>query len=244
MISRNRKQRSQISLARAISKLGVASRAEARRMIQEGTIEVNGKTVRNPDLWLDLRVDRLTRKGHPLRSREKVYLALHKPVGVVTTHSDERGRRTVYDLLPPDVSWVFPVGRLDKESSGLLLLTNDTEFGEAITRPSGKVEKTYRVLLDRPLTELDRQRMEAGMTLADGTVLAGAGVVPVPGGAEYEFSIREGKNRQIRRMCESLGYEVRKLHRESIGNIRLGDLEEGKYRSLTDRERRSILLHN
>ncbi|RPH37244.1 rRNA pseudouridine synthase [bacterium] len=243
MISKDRKERTQISLARAISKLGIASRAEARRMIQEGRIEVNGKTVRDPGLWLDLRTDRITRKGRLLKIREKIYLALHKPAGVVTTRSDERGRKTVYDLLPPDSRWVFPVGRLDKESSGLLLLTNDTTFGESVTNPERKVEKKYHVVLDHPLAAPDKQHMEAGMTLPDGTVLSGAMVRPGSGVAEFEISIREGKNRQIRRMCESLGYEVKRLHRVSIGDIRLGDLQVGKYRSLTPHERASILTH-
>lgn len=244
MITKGRKERAQVSLARAISKLGIASRAEARRMIQEGLIEVNGRTVRNPDLWLDLRVDRMTRKGRPLRSKEKIYLAMHKPAGIVTTRSDERTRKTVYHLLPPDVPWVFPVGRLDKDSSGLLLLTNDTVFGETVTSPVEKVEKKYLVLLDHPLAEIDKRELEAGMTLSDGTVVSGASVVQRPERGEYEISISEGKNRQIRRMCERLGYEVRRLHRLSIGEIRLGDLKEGKYRDLSPRERASILVHH
>ena len=244
MISKERKQRTQVSLARAISKLGIASRAEARRMILEGRIEVNGKAVRDPGLWLDPRVDRIAQKGRSLRAQERVYLALHKPRGVMTTRSDERGRTTVYDLLPPDAQWVFPVGRLDKESSGLLLLTNDTAFGEAVTSPERKVEKGYQVLLDHPLEDQDRRSMEAGMTLSDGTVLSGAIVRQVSGTAEYEISIREGKNRQIRRMCETLGYEVLRLHRVSIGIICLGDLKEGSSRNLTSAERASILHHH
>jgi 23S rRNA pseudouridine2605 synthase len=243
MISRGRLHRTQVSLARAISKLGIASRTEARRMIIEGHIEVNGKTVHNPALWLDPRADRITRDGKPLQPQEKVYLALHKPCGVVTTRQDERGRPTVYTLLPPELRWVFPVGRLDKESSGLLLLTNDTVFGEAVTGPERKVEKRYHVVLDRLLTNEDRRVMEGGMTLRDGTVLAGARIRALGEGAEYVISIQEGKNRQIRRMCERLGYEVRRLHRVSVGAIRLGDLKEGMYRSLTPAERSSILHH-
>ncbi len=243
MISKDRKQRSQVSLARALSKLGIASRTQARRLIEEGRIEVNGKTARNSALWLDPRVDRITQEGRLLRTREKVYLALHKPPGIVTTRSDERGRRTVYDLLPPEFPWVFPVGRLDKDSSGLLLLTNDTEFGETATGPERKIEKKYLVILDRPLAGSDRPSMETGLTLPDGTRLSGASVQPGGGLTEYVISIREGKNRQIRRMCESLGYEVQKLHRISIGDILLGDLQEGMYRNLSPRERASILNH-
>jgi 23S rRNA pseudouridine2605 synthase len=243
MISKQRKQRTQVSLARAISKLGIASRTEAARMIVAGLIEVNGKTVLDPGIWLDPRVDRISRKGAALKGRGKVYLALHKPAGIVTTRSDERGRETVYDLLPPGIPWVFPVGRLDKESSGLLLLTNDTEFGDAVTSPERKVEKKYKVLLDHPLSDQDRHTMEAGMTLADGTVLSGAVVRREAGAAAYEIVIREGKNRQIRKMCESLGYEVQRLHRVSVGDIQLGDLEEGKSRPLSAQEQASILSH-
>jgi 23S rRNA pseudouridine2605 synthase len=241
MISKERKQRTQVSLARAISKLGIASRAEATRMIRQGRVQVNGRTVRDPGLWLDPRVDRISQQGSAVKSRERIYLALHKPAGFVTTRSDERGRRTVYDLLPPGFPWVFPVGRLDKETSGLLLLTNDTKFGEAATNPERKVEKMYKVFLDHPLSEQDKQAMGAGMTLSDGTSLPGAVIRPVGGTAGYEIGIKEGKNRQIRRMCESLGYEVQTLHRVSIGAILLGDLKEGKYRSLSIQERASIL---
>lgn len=241
MISKKRRQQSQVTLARVLSKLGVASRSQARQMIQEGVFEVNGKPERNPDLWLDPRVDRITRKGRPLGFREKLYIALHKPIGVVTTRSDERGRKTVYDLLPQDFQWIFPVGRLDKDSSGLLILTNDTRFGEAITSPGRKIEKRYLVTLDRPLTGRDMQHLEAGMTLSDGTVVSGAVLVPGTSANEYEVGIMEGKNRQIRRMCETLGYRVQKLHRISIGVIKLGNLKEGKHRSLSTQERASIL---
>lgn len=243
MISKGRKQKTQVTLARAISKLGIASRAEARRLVQKGEISVNGKSVRDPELWLDLRTDRITRQGHSLKAQRKIYLALHKPRGVVTTRSDEKGRRTVYDLLPGDLSWIFPVGRLDKDSSGLLLLTNDTAFGEAVTSPERKVTKTYVVVLDRPLAGPDRAMLEAGMTLLDGTALAGAIVVPKHEPATYQFTIREGKNRQIRRMCEELEYEVLRLRRVQIGSIALGDLKEGEFRSLTEKEYGPFLAH-
>ncbi len=210
-------------------------------MVEEGSIEVNGVIVRDPDLWLDLRKDRLTRNGKPLKAQQKIYLALHKPRGVVTTRSDERGRPTVYDLLPPEVRWVFPVGRLDKDSSGLLLLTNDTEFGEAITSPERKVAKTYLVTLDHPLDDHARKSMESGMTLPDGTVLTEARVEPTGNPAQYQVSIREGKNRQIRRMCDQLGYAVRRLHRTTIGDIQLGNLKEGDHRALSEEERLSVL---
>jgi len=133
--------------------------------------------------------------------------------------------------------WVFPVGRLDRDTSGLLMFTNDTAFGEALTKPDSHVPKTYRVQLDRPMAQADIRRLQAGMVLEDRTRLRPALVAPVEGGvAEVGLTIHEGKNRQIRRMCESLGYTVVALHRTRIGTLGLGTLAEGKTRLLTRAE--------
>jgi len=242
MSSRARQGRNQVTLARALSKLGIASRVQAQALIRDGKISVNGRIVRSPLVWVDPREDRISLAGKPVQKTERVYLALHKPCGVVTTRSDERGRKTVYDLLPEGLDWVFPVGRLDKESSGLLLLTNDTRFGESVTNPTLKIQKVYAVQLDRALQEADRKRMESGMTLSDGTRTLPASVsVSTSDLATCEITLREGKNRQIRRMGKELGYEVVSLKRVSIGAIRLGNLKEGEIRSLTATEKQGIL---
>lgn len=242
MISRIRQGKNQVTLSRALSKLGVASRAQARALIGEGKVTVNRKIVRSPLVWVDPREDHIILAGTTVRKAERIYLVLHKPPGFVTTRSDEMGRKTVYNLLPEGLDWVFPVGRLDKDSSGLLVLTNDTRFGERMTSPSSKIPKVYVVQFDRPLQEADRKRMESGMALPDGTRTLPAGVRPSTGDpAACEITLREGKNRQIRKMGEELGYKVVSLKRVSIGGILLGNLKEGEGRSLTAAEKQGIL---
>ena len=211
-------------------------------MIREGRVSVNKKIVRSPELWVNPRRDHIEVEGRSLKKATLVYLALHKPAAVVTTRADELGRKTVYDLLPKGTPWVFPIGRLDKESSGLLLLTNDTRFGDRVTSPVEKVQKVYTVLIDSPLHDSDRKAMESGLTLADGTRLKPTAVrTPKNDRTSCEITLREGKNRQIRRMFETLGYNVLALKRISIGRIHLGDLKEGEMRTLTKEERLAIL---
>ncbi len=214
---------------------------QARHIIAQGRVAVNGKVVRSPDRWIALRADRITLDGRVLQSRTPVYLAMHKPAGIVTTRSDELGRSTVYDLLPERHRWLFPVGRLDKESSGLLLLTNDTRFGELVTNPSAELPKQYEVRVNRPLLDRDRETLRSGMTLPDGTMVKPALLDRADDPASFALTISEGKNRQIRRMCRALGYEVLSLKRLSIGPIRLGDLPEGSVRPLSGSERAMIL---
>jgi pseudouridine synthase len=222
-----------VTLARALSKLGHTSRAQARSLVESGRVSVDGRTVRDPDRWIDLRSARVGVDGGPVGKKRHVYLAMHKPAGYVTTRRDERSRATVYDLLGDMRDWVFPVGRLDRETSGLLLFTNDTAFGEALTNPDARVPKTYLVRLDRPLGDADARRMKTGMELGDGTRLRPATIARRAGSPlELELTIGEGKNRQIRRMCAALGYGVAALHRIRIGSLALGALPEGKTRAL------------
>jgi len=202
---------------------------------------VNGRPVRSPSLWLDPRVDRISIDGSPARPAHHVYLALFKPAGYVTTRSDERGRRTVYDLLPAEVPHLFPVGRLDKETGGLLLFTNDVRFGETVTSPLRHVPKTYQLSLDVPLAAHHADLWRRGMVLADGTRLRPALVSPsdsVP--QEVSITLSEGKNRQVRRMAEELGYSVLGLVRTAIGEVTLDGLVPGAVRQLTEREYRAL----
>jgi 23S rRNA pseudouridine2605 synthase len=241
MISKVRQGKNQISLSRALSKFGVASRKQAEKLIVKGAVAVNSKIVRNPHLWIDPKVDKIAVNGTSVRKTEFVYLAMNKPVGVVTTRADERGRKTVYDLLSKSLPRVFPIGRLDKDTSGLLLLTNDTRFGERVTNPDTNLPKTYAAKINKPLADHDRIEMESGMTLEDGTRLLPA-VIHMNGKetSKFEITIVEGKNRQIRRMCEQLCYKVLALSRLSIGSITLGSLKEGHVRALSVAERKEL----
>ena len=241
MISQKRQGREQVSLARALSKLGHASRTQATALIRGGRVSVNGTVERSPQAWLDLRHDRVAIDGRAAVAAEPVYLLLHKPAGVVTTRKDERGRRTVFDLLPPGTGQVFPVGRLDKETRGALLLTNDVRCGQLLTDPGHRIPKRYQVTLDRPPALVDIALWSEGMKLRDGTLLQPADVVvPPAGGCVLTLTITEGKNRQIRRMMEELGYRIRDLVRLSIGPVVLADLPAGAVRPLTTNERRAL----
>ncbi len=241
MPTRSRQDKSQITLARALSKFGVASRKQAAELILKGRVGVNAMIARSPDLWIDPKKDKVTVDGKPLRQRQFVYLAMNKPAGVVTTRSDELGRKTVYDLLPDDSRWLFPIGRLDKETSGLLIFTNDTRLGDNVTNPMSGIPKTYSVKVDKPLRLEDRKRMESTFLLDGGTKLKPAqAVVDANNPNAFRITIVEGKNRQIRRLCKSLGYEVLSLCRLSIGAVPLGNLREGRTRPLTAVEREGI----
>jgi 23S rRNA pseudouridine2605 synthase len=204
-------------------------------MIRSGHVAVNGRLVRDPAVWVDPKSDSISINGKTAHPAPRVYILLHKPTGVVTTRSDELARQTVYEYLPRGTPWVFPAGRLDRESSGLILLTNDTKSADRLTNPVEQCIKRYKVILDRPLSSKDQATMETGMILLDGTVLKPAKVTHV-GGAAYTFCLVEGRNRQIRRMCHELGYEVLVLHRTEIGPLKIRGLAPGTARALSRRE--------
>lgn len=231
-------QRKLKTLDRVLSKAGLGSRTDARRWIGAGRVAVNGKTVRTPDVWIDLARARVAFDGRPLQSQEKIYLLLYKPKRYLTTYKDPQGRQTVYDLLEDVGEWVFPVGRLDQDSTGLLILTNDTAFGDHITSPESKVPKTYLVKSSILLSDDQLHRLRAGIELSDGTTRP-AIVKRVRDSARYTFfeiTITEGRNRQVRRMVEALGAKVLKLVRTKIGPVAIGALEIGKWRALTNAE--------
>ncbi len=228
------------TLDRVISKAGLGSRTEARSWIGAGRVTVNGKKVQSPDAWVDPEVDRVVVDGRPLYAREKIYLLLYKPKGYLTTYKDPEGRPTVYDLLAREKqdAWVFPVGRLDQDTTGLLILTNDSKLGDYITSPASKVPKTYLVKASILLSDDQLETLRAGIALSDG-MTAPALVERIRDGARYTFfeiTITEGRNRQVRRMVEALGAKVLKLVRTRIGQIRIGDLQIGRHRTLTPPE--------
>jgi len=203
---------------------------------------VNGKVIQNPDHWIDLDRDRITFEGRPLLAAEKVYILLYKPKGYLTTYRDPEGRPTVYDLIQDLGHWVSPVGRLDLDTSGLLLLTNDNDFAERIANPAHKVAKTYQVKASTVLSEEQLERLRQGVELKDGPTRA-ALVTRLRDSGKYthlELTITEGRNRQVRRMLEAVDSKVLKLVRTAIGPIRIGDLAIGKWRRLTPAEIRLL----
>jgi 23S rRNA pseudouridine2605 synthase len=231
------------TLERVLSKLGLGSRTDARSWIGAGRVRVNGKVVQTPDHWVDMERDRVTLDGHPVRGARKVYLLLYKPKGYVTTYSDPQGRPTVYDLMRDAGAWVIPVGRLDLDTTGLLIMTNDTEFAERLTNPEYKVNKTYQAKCAGRLTDEQIARLRAGVDLSDGPTRP-AQAERLRDSGKYthiEIIIAEGRNRQVRRMVEAIGSKVIKLVRVAIGPVRIGNLEIGKWRHLTAAEVR--LLH-
>lgn len=226
------------TLDRVISKAGLGSRTEARSWIGGGRVKVNGKLIRTPDHWVDLEKDRVTLDGKPIEVRGRIYLLLNKPKGYLTTYNDPAGRPTVYDLIGDIEQFVFPVGRLDLDTSGLLLLTNDAQFAERIMNPEFKVTKTYLVKSSTLLTDEHLKRLREGIELRDGPTRP-AVVRRIRDAGPYSFieiTITEGRNRQVRRMIEALDSKVLKLVRTAIGGIEISGLEIGKYRELTAAE--------
>jgi 23S rRNA pseudouridine2605 synthase len=223
-----------VHLHRALSKLGWGSRTQAWDWIAAGQIRVDGQTVTNPLTWVDLERQQVTRASGPAKPRKPLTLALHKPRGIVTTRRDERNRQTVYDLLPADLPWVFPVGRLDADSEGLLLLTNDSGLAVRLTDPDHHVPKVYHVTVRGVPTAATLERLRRGIPLPDGPTrpaqvrVLGTG----PDEAVLEIVLTEGRNRQIRRMCFAVGHKVRRLVRVAIGGYPLGDLAPGACRRL------------
>src|SRR5579883_1763599 len=193
------------TLERIFSKSGVGSRTDARSWIGAGRVRVNGAIVRNPDHWIDPERDRVTLDGKALRPAARTYILLYKPKGYLTTYRDPEGRPTVYDLVAGVGTWVAPVGRLDLDTSGLLLLTNDNDFAERITNPKHKIPKTYQVKTATLLTEDQLEQLRKGVELTDGRTLP-ATVSRLRDRARstfLEITIVEGRNRQVRRMVEA-----------------------------------------
>ena len=230
-----------VRIQKVLSEQGVCSRRAAEQIIREGRVKLNGRPVSLGDK-MDTARDLLTVDGQRVyipRVQEKMYIMLYKPRGYITTTSDERGRKTVMDLVSDVPVRVFPIGRLDKDSEGMLLFTNDGEFANLLTHPSHGVSKLYRVTVRPHATEQQVLQLTQGVTLDDGTTTQPAVIQVVadePGRTVLEMTIREGKNRQIRRVCEAVGLEVIRLRRSAMGAVKLGMLQPGQYRELTRSE--------
>ena len=234
--------------------MGYCSRSQAAVLIRAGRVTLNERIIRDPERPARIPQDRIEVDGSPLDQQPTIYLIMNKPRGVVTTASDEKGRETVYDLLEPGLPWVGPVGRLDKASEGLLLLTNDPEWAARVTEPVSHLDKKYHVQVDCVADDDLLARITRGCAAetsvgresferepAEHLRVKGARLLRHGDKNSWlEITLDEGKNRQIRRLLEAQGVQVLRLVRVSIGPLELGDLKKGSVRRLTAEERKAI----
>lgn len=228
-----------MGLARALSKLGYCSRQQAVELIRQGKVRLNGATPKNPETPVRLGTDRIEVQGQSLESAEKIYLMLNKPRGIVTSASDEKGRDTVYSLLPSGLTWLAPVGRLDKATEGLLLFTNDSEWNARITDPATHLDKTYHVQIAAIADSSLIEKLERGVETERNELLRCKRASLLRSGEKnswLQLTLDEGKNRHIRRMLDAFGIEVLRLIRVSIGPLHLGHLPKSAHRPLTPTE--------
>ncbi|MDP8215169.1 MAG: pseudouridine synthase [Candidatus Euphemobacter frigidus] len=226
-----------IRLQKYLSQAGVASRREAERLMLRGRISVNGRVVSKPGTLVDLEDDRVELDGRKVIPQEKFYLMLHKPSGYLCALKDGFGRPLVTDLIKDIPARLYHAGRLDLDSEGLLIMTNDGDFSQCITHPSHRVEKIYFVKLKSPLDNRQKTALSSGVRLDDGLMTGAARVRIVSRDRRrVEIAIREGKKRQVRRMLKAVGNQVMYLKRIAIGPVKLGDLPTGKWRKLTAAE--------
>ena len=225
-------------LNKYLASCGIASRRKCDQLVFEGMITVNDKLILEPGTQVDENKDIVKYKSQIVKpEKELVYILLNKPAGIVSTVDDEKGRKTILDLVPNDER-VFPVGRLDLNSSGLLILTNDGDLTYILTHPSKEVNKVYRAQLDRKMSNTDMEKFKKGIVI-DGYKTARAKIEHFnedSGLNRVEIIIHEGRNRQIRKMMDELGYRVRKLTRIQVGTLSLKGLKPSEWRYLTDKE--------
>ncbi|MBN2119717.1 MAG: rRNA pseudouridine synthase [Candidatus Omnitrophica bacterium] len=226
--------RLQLFLARA----GICSRRKALEFIKQGRVSVDRQKILEPSCQVVPSKNIVFFDGRKISLKNNTYLLFNKPKGITTTRSDPFAAKTLSDILPRQYAHLHPVGRLDRDTKGLLLLTNDGELTFRITHPKFKVEKTYKALLDKPLNKNDLLRIARGLILEDGLTLPCK--VRIESKFKVEVTLREGRKRQVRRMFESLGYRVLELKRVREGCLSLGSLPEGKFRQLTKEEVRSL----
>jgi 23S rRNA pseudouridine2605 synthase len=235
-----------VGLARALSKLGYCSRSQAAELIRAGTVRLNGTVRCDPETPVNLGRDRVAVDGNAVKRETKIYLIMNKSRGLVTTASDEKGRKTVYDILQRSreaLPWVAPVGRLDKASEGLLLLTNDSEWGARVAAPEAHLEKTYHVHVASTDGMNIADSIMRGVKIENGQSLRALRAGLLRTGEKncwLEIVLDEGRNRQIRRTLAALEVEVLRLVRVAIGPLQLGNLAKGACRSLTKEEKRAL----
>jgi 23S rRNA pseudouridine2605 synthase len=234
----NYKQTKRFGLARVLSKMGLASRTQAGVWIADGLVQVNGKTIRDIEFPVRMEVDKVLVNSQKAIVQDRIVIMLNKPRGLLTTRSDEQQRATVYQCLPAELPWLAPVGRLDKASEGLLLMTNDPVWAAKITDPASGPDKTYHVQINAIPSQAQLSAMQEGV-ITDVGLLSVKHVVVIRQGeknAWLEISLDEGRNRQIRRLLQALDITVLRLIRVQIGALKLNELPKGQWRALTEQE--------
>jgi 23S rRNA pseudouridine2605 synthase len=232
-----------IGLARALSKLGYCSRSQAGKLIRGGRVRLRGSICRDPEAPVNLQKDAIEVDHRRVSSASKIYLIFNKPRGVVSTAADEKGRTTIYACLDQSLPWLAPVGRLDKASEGLLLLTNDSEWSARLLDPETHLDKTYHAQIGAVADAALVESLISGIKTDDGESLRAKRARILRHGKRnswLEVVLDEGKNRHIRRMLSQLGVDVLRLVRVAIGPLELGELRKGSFRELTAREKQSL----
>jgi len=237
-MSKSKETKSGLRLNRAVASTGVMSRRQADEAIQAGRVRVNGSVVREFNFVVDTDKDRLTVDGKALSFKKKLYVAIYKPKGIVVTRSDELGRKTILDLVPTTLAHLKPVGRLDRDSEGLIILTNDGDAAYRLTHPSKTVWKKYQVTVKGIPEDAVFDDFQNGIELSDGFTLPAmvSDIHDRGDRTSFQLAIQEGRNRQIRRMCEEVGHPVIRLVRVAIGRLQLKPMGPGEWRYLSPKE--------
>lgn len=221
-------------LQKVMAHAGVASRRKSEEIIAQGRVKVNGIKITEMGFKVDPQTDVIEVDGEIISKEKRIYMMLNKPEGYVTTVDDPRGRKTVLDLIAAVPQRIYPVGRLDYDTTGLLLLTNDGDLTYILTHPSHMIDKTYRAEVKGNLSREDFNNLERGVDIEGGKTAPASTklILQKKGITSFFITIHEGRNRQVRRMCKALGYSVINLHRTAFGSLRLKDLRQGAYRFL------------
>jgi 23S rRNA pseudouridine2605 synthase len=232
-----------LTVDRLLSKLGIASRGTSKEWIRIGRIRINGRVIRDPGTWLSWPTDSVSIDDLPIQDSVKRFFLFHKPKGVITTHSDERGRQTIFDVLPADLGFMHAVGRLDQATSGLLLLTNDSVLSSFLADPIRKVKRTYLVSVRGALTEAQATVATVGVVDRGERLHCHTVRIQKNSGREshLEVVLTEGKNREIRRLFKALGHEVTRLRRIQYGPFALEGLPSGAWREIPIEDVRKAL---
>ena len=234
MAQKNSISSKRFTVDRLLSKLGVASRSTSQEWIRAGRVQVNGRVIREPATWVLWPKDALSVDDKPIQNSAKRFILFHKPKGVITTHSDEKDRKTIFDVLPTDLGYLHAVGRLDQATSGLLLLTNDSVLSSYLTDPGHKVMRTYLVSVRGEFTEDQAKEATVGVVEEGERLQCHSVKIQKSSGREshLEVVLVQGKNREIRRLFKALGHEVTRLRRIQYGPFKLEELAPGAWREI------------